>query len=239
MYVTKMKLVNALIVLALFTNFSCSDNDENDSENAITEDEAVMLVASSLEEESGGSIETIIQLTIDVEITVETNEVCGETFDDGIAYDYDKNGISASYTGDWSYQIQCDESNLPSSATYSYEKALTASTARVSSSGTSKLSGTLEGLNPDVESFYLAGVYKGDYTQQLTVSDKSVTSNLVLNIESLVIDKSTDSITSGEASFTLSGTSNGVSFSYTGTISFKADGSAEVIIDGHTHIILS
>ncbi|WP_318309235.1 hypothetical protein [Flagellimonas crocea] len=240
MKTSKMILVNACLAFVLLANFSCSnEDDDSNAEEAITQEEAAQLVASSLEEDSGGSIETMVKLTIEVQVTIEAEYTCGFTYEDGISYQYDQNGIDASYTGDWAYQIHCNDQNLPDSATYSYEKTATASTPRISATGSSSMSGSLDGLEADGSTYTLTGTYQGDYSQQLIVSKKNVESELNMQLNSLVIDKETDSITSGSGSFTLTGTSNNASFSYSGTIEFMGNGSATVTIEGQTYIVLS
>jgi len=192
--------------------FSCSDNDDpNVQEDAITPEEAVLLVENSLDEESG----------------------------DSIAYDYDQNSIDASYTGGWSYQLQCNAESAFTSSSFSYDTVATVNTPRITASGSSSMLGSIEGLDPEVEDITLTGSYQGAYTQELTISGKNVNSKLTIDLSSLTINKETDTVSSGEGSFTLTGTANKSSFSYAGTITFNANGSASVIIDGETHIILS
>ena len=240
MKTSKMILTNACLALVFLANFSCSKNDDDpNSKEAITEEEAAQLVASSLEEDSGGSIETMVKLTIEVQVTLEAEYNCGYTYEDGISYQYDQNGINASYTGDWSYQIHCNDQNLPETATYFYEKIATAATPRISATGSSSMSGSLDGLGAEAPAYTLTGTYEGEYSQQLILSKKNVESELTMNLNSLVIEKETDSITSGRGSFTLTGTSDNVSFSYSGTIEFMGNGSATVTIEGHSYIVLS
>ncbi len=219
--------------------FSCSDNDDpNVQEDAITPEEAVLLVENSLDEESGGSIETMVELTVIIEVAIE-DAACGSTYEDSIAYDYDQNSIDASYTGGWSYQLQCNAESAFTSSSFSYDTVATVNTPRITASGSSSMLGSIEGLDPEVEDITLTGSYQGAYTQELTISGKNVNSKLTIDLSSLTINKETDTVSSGEGSFTLTGTANKSSFSYAGTITFNANGSASVIIDGETHIILS
>lgn len=233
----RMYMTKALTAVLILTQFACSDDDSAMDENILEQEEVVALMANALEAESGGSMETLIELTIAIEVTVNGEAVCNTTYDNAIDYSYDQLGVTASYTGDWSYRFNCDASQTPSSASYSYAKTVTATAPRVTTNGTTGMNGSIDGLSPEIPTYSLNGSYEGESVSELVSAGKKIQSSLRMDLNGLTIDKETDAITGGQASFTFSGLSNGSSFSYKGNMEFKPDGSIEVTIDGTVHII--
>ena len=238
-----MKKTNILSVLLLaFVAFSCNDNEDNplvESEQVITEEEAVELVESSLAEESAGLAKSSYDYTKSYEEGIAQNIQCDNTIQDD--FNYTNNGTFAevNYNFMWEYTISCNALSIPQSASLNVSGSGIYTTPKITSDDSSSLSAQLSGLQPTSSNIIYNGTYERSGTQQVTTNQvsKTITTEFNAAISDLTVTKSDYTVSSGSGTFTLSGTNDGESFSFEGSITFNGDGTATIVINGNAYTI--
>lgn len=228
------------IVTALFI-ISCNKDDiTNELETqAITEEEAVEIVETSLAAESAGLSETTYTYAKVYEEETVQNVTCDEDVTDNYEV-YRKGTVAeADYDFDWTYKINCNMLSIPQSATLTAESAGVYSSQRIESDDSSTLTATVTGLQPSSDDIVYAGEFTRNGTQKITTNknSKSLTTKFTSSFESITVSKSSYSITSGKGSFSLSGTLSDETFTYNGSLVFNSDNTATLTINGSEYTI--
>jgi len=232
-----------LFILGLFTislfTLSCSSNDDDiDTTSNITEAEAIEIIETSLQKSTVGINETTEKFSEELTTNITINLECGTLYDDTFVTSYDGVNVQSSYTVDWSYEMSCNNLNIPQSVVFAFATDGNYSSTRIISTDSSNGNLEISGLQPTATEMILNGNFYRDGMQILTViNERAVNSNLEIELANIVIDKETNSIVSGTGTVLLSGTTQNRNFTFQGSIVFNGNGSATIMLNGNTYEI--
>lgn len=233
---TNLKSIPTLILISLAISVaSCNTDADDQIVEAITDEEAVELIAGSVQTNTAGLSLTVETYSSRLSTEIAPVEICGTQYEKTIPYSTNGNVIKADYILAWSYELSCNNFNIPQTALLDATTEGSYSTQRIESNGSSQSAFNISGLQPSADSY----VFNGDLSQKanqlitLNQSTKTIASNIYLKLTNLAVDKEKHEINSGTSLFTLTGTTDqGNSFSYEGSISFTGDGKAIVTLNG-------
>ncbi len=232
---TKFAFILGMSLLVAGT--SCQKNDD-DKPSAITDEEAAAIVEGALLANTEGLAREAFDAAVVTEQSLEkttTNLECGETRDTSISRTWNVTNFSAAYTGTWSWTLNCNAQNLPSSLVYIRTASGQYETPRVKSDDSASSQWTVSSLTSGL--FYiLNGSYTRQGSQMSKIGDQNTfTSNVVFAVTDLKVSKLTKLINSGLSTFTITGQSTtGASFTVVGSVEFLGDGGAIITINGQT-----
>lgn len=238
MKTTKLFLAACLLSIAV----ACNDDDDNSS--AMTSEEAADVIGSSLAVNSSG-LTTVVNASVDgTDAALESSDggrtaACGYTNQLTFAATSLPGAlITYAYDYSYSYILTCGN-DVPQSfaATVAYNGQFDAPRLASQHSGTSEL--TVTALNDEATSYIINGDYNRSGSFQSKIRNKnSSTSTVDFSINDLTVDKTSQKILSGSASVTITGSVTGKgAFTYTATIVFEGDGTANVTINGTVYIV--
>ncbi len=225
--------------LALLLALGACSKSNNDSATAtITTDDAATIMANSMSSGSGGMVSASADVTVNAQLTFNANPGCGGTKTYNFSRQNPANSsVTYSYAFNYTYTLNCVNNvpdNVSSSATStgSYDSPSWSSTDNGSSTF------AVSGLAPSATAYNVTGEYKrsGSFTKK-TGNMNTGSNNVDILVNSLVIPKSGGVITSGSATFNLSGTSNNSSFSFNGTITFTGSNQANLVVNGTAYVV--
>jgi len=164
---------------------------------------------------------------------------CGDTKNDTVTRaSVSGAAIGYNYTSMYTFTLNCVNEipdNLAGSSTFSG----TYSGPFISSTYTGNTTFTVTGLAPSVESYTLNGTYvrNGDFQSKKNTSNQG-THTVNITVTNVTVSKSTKTITGGTATFSVSGNvpAKG-SWSYSGTLTYNGDGTANLTLSGTVYII--
>ena len=228
--IQKLFLVSLVLFLA-----SCTTDEDIVEEEAISDEEAVELIAGSVQTSTAGITLTVNSFSRALSTEITQKEICGNLYEKTIPYNTIGNVVEADYILAWSYQVNCNSLNIPQTVLFKSSTVGTYSTQRIESDGSSHSSYTISGLQPSADYYVFNGEYSQDATHQVTANQnsKNITSTVYFKLTDIIAGKESYEISSGTGTFTLTGTTDqGSSFSMEGTISFIGNGKATVTLNG-------
>lgn len=225
------KTIFAIAILTLAGVTACK-KDASTTSATVTEADAAQMTSDAVSSSTGGmSAQTTSSTTLYASTTTST-EGCGANKDTTIAATYTGGGYSFSYSLSWQYFVDCNThvATLSYSGNSSYSGLLT------TISGSSIGEDVLTGIASSSTTYGLSGSFerKGNATSKVGQL-KSFTSDLKISTSNATVDKTTDEITGGTASITLTGaTSGGKSFSFGGTLTFLGGKKGTLVLNSGT-----
>jgi uncharacterized protein YpmS len=233
---TRSNVLSVLFTFLVFAFVSTSCTKEETVE--MTEEEAVEIIETSLQKNSGGMVESIEAYTEKI-VTDTVNTLCAILYQDNFNFDFDSGAVVAAYTVDWSYEFACNNLNLPISAQFDLVAQGTYQSNRMNSAD--NMSGNLEvtGLALSSTDLVFDGNYSRAGTQDITTNfnSRSLNSTVSIAINSINISKSSYQIVSGSAEVVLTGNDQNNNFSYSGMVVFNGGGSATLTMNGNSYTI--
>lgn len=226
-----MLLVSLMTVVA----FSCSKNDSSPS---VSEEDAADAVGAYLASDftSASSDASAVSTTTGDHAGGRLESGRTATSSCGISYDstLTRSGtigtaITYAYQLTYGYQLSCTN-KLPSSLDFTISSSGTYSGPRISSEGSGSGQWAIAGFT--ASSYTLNGTYsKTETITQKTGAQKTFTSNLTLTFASIALDKSTQKLTGGTISFTMTGSiSGGSTYTFTGSVTLSGNQTATITI---------
>lgn len=238
MKTTKLFLVACLLFIAA----AC--NDDDDSSSAMTSEEAADVVGSSLAVNSSGFTAVVNASIAGADAALEASDggrtaACGYTNEVTFsATNLPGAIITYSYDYSYNYILTCGN-DVPQSLAVNttYDGQFDAPRLASQHAGTSDL--TITALDETATSYIINGDYNRSGAFQSKIRNKnSSTSTVDFSIDDLAVDKINQKILSGSASVTITGSVTGKgSFTYTATVVFEGDGTAQVTINGTVYIV--
>lgn len=237
-----MKKLNLFLTVAcILLITSCS---EDDSTAVIDTEEVADLVGSSLASSSSGVTAVASDATSAAESGVENAggriRTCGvEETASYVRTNPGGSSITYNYSLAYSYLLSCTTSNIPQSfsATLNYSGAFESTRVKSDNTGTADLTvGTLE---DSFTTFEINGkfVRTGTFESKVRNLTKS-TSTIEFTLSELTVSKSSQQITGGTATATITGSVSGKgNFSKTATVTFLGNLQGEITIDGTTYSV--
>lgn len=227
--------ISILILTTLFLS-SCVEENTSDELTTVSETEAVDIVEASLASKSGGALKTTEEYSKTYEEEYSLQDICNETITDSFEFNYDGTLVKATYNYSWSTILNCDtllSILIPQSASLTATSSGTYTTNRLESDDSSTFTSTVTGLGFTDSDFIYNATYERTGTQKIKTrqNDIDIASQFSISLDNLTVNKSDYMVESGSGSFTLSGSSTGGEFLYTGDIVFNGDATATITIN--------
>ncbi len=225
-----------LLMLSMSTLLSC-EKSENSSEPELTQEEVAEVLEVSLAHSNGG-LTAEMESTTGALASLSLAELCDSLIEDTFLFEYNGAKGQASSQIGWSFELSCNNFNVPEAALLSLESELNLNTDRISSESSSSFNGSLTGL----EFISPAITWNGTYIRSganvfLFRQSNSGASTLDLTLTDVVVHKESRMITSGSGEYSLILTLNGNTETYEGTITFNGDQTAIIVLNGMEFII--
>lgn len=225
-----------LFVGTLSLTTSCVKTDE--IIEAISESDIVEIIEANLQNNAGGLVSNLEDIATQLVEAVTSGELCDTLYTEIIEENFQSVQFQAAYTSTLSYEMACDTLNLPQAATFSTLTSTMYNSVRMVSEDDSDFAGNATGLLLSSKTLTIDGDYSRTGTQELNfMEQENITSTLSMNLTTLEISKQGLEIESGNATFSLSGSTSNETFSYDGTIVFKGGNTATVTINGTAYDI--
>ena len=217
---------------------SCKkDNDTETKEAAISEEEAVEAMTVAVVPDQNGLVMQFEQTALVFADTVMTD--CGVLYDTVFAQSLQQNSRSYNYTLSLNWIKNCLFNGSAIDFEMNYQLAGETSSPRISSADTTNVNLRVGGLSFSAD-YLFTGNYNRSGSQVSKVGrQSSFSSNLNITVDSVQVDKLTQSISGGSLDLNLTGTSTkGEDFSYGGELTFNGNSNATLILDnGNTYPI--
>ena len=229
-------IVTAIVILSLI---SCTNEEDMEIENVVSEEEAVVLIESSLQKSTGGLNEMTNTFSEELTTDITLNELCGTLYKASFNYNYNEAPILADYEIDWSYMMACNGFNVPQMVEFEASSVGSYSTSRINSNDVTNTVIAISGLQPSASSLLFSGFFNREGTQSITTNLKtrSLSSKFNVDLVDVLINKSNYNISSGGGTFVLSGLSENIPFSFNGTIVFNGNGSVSLTVNENDYEI--
>jgi hypothetical protein len=223
-----------LFVSALAFFASCRKSADDIAE-LISESEAAEIVETAVSDRTAGTTMPIEEAAKILESQLGNCNVPGDT-----SFQKSNSGTYATYnyTFGLGWLVTCNNLGIPQSASVDVSGNGSFSTARWSGRDSTDGILTFTGLSPQETAYLVNGSYTlvGDLTGDFRHVDPTFDCTTVITLTNLSISKSTYDITGGSGTVTVTAT-NGMGNTRTlnGTLTFNGDGTATVVVNGHSH----
>ncbi|MEO7988457.1 MAG: hypothetical protein ABI663_02890 [Chryseolinea sp.] len=229
---------------SMLTVFVACKDDDADTPNAISSEEAAVMVGSSFASNSSG-VSLVSKESANKSEDILEENANGRIATCGISQTIDLSGASPvggtitwSYDFSYKFRLNCNTEELPDNITVAltYNGNFDGPKLAFEHSGLSELA--LTGLEESDDHFVLDGSYKRSGSFEIKEGEKAGSSSIEITLTTVAIDKSTHKITSGSSSFLLTGSVSGKgSFKYTGTVEFNGNDTAKLKIKSETFLL--
>ena len=236
-----MKTMNFIKVPALALLLAvgaCSKTNSDTANASISTDDAATIMANSMSSGSGGMVGVTADVTLNAQLTFNAVPGCGGTK----TYNFSRQSpqgaaITYSYAFSYTHTLNC-VNMIPDNVSSSATSTGSFDGPNLSSTDTGISTFTVSGLMPTTSAYTLSGEYKrtGSFAKKTGDMNKG-SSNVDVILSSLSIPKTAGTVASGNATFTLSGTSNNGAFSFSGTIAFTGNNQANLVINGNAYVV--
>ncbi len=205
----------------------------------VTEEEALEMVQTSLVSEAYG-----MNIQADDASALDSNESSKSVVDCGVinARTMERNSLpnaTVKFTHDIDYRFSlvC-ENDVPKAYAIDFIGNGTYNSPRMESDDTITYNAVLANIASS-EGPYIYNssfIREGTQTTKIAGRTKNFDSTLSIENSNIAVDKNSRVILEGSSTFSLTGTlSTGEPFSYKGTVSFKGNGEATIVINGNTY----
>lgn len=231
-----MKATRFFLLTALAGSLFMVSCQKEESPEVMSEEEAVEVIESAMSADAQG----IAGEAADVAKAADTyaqESLCGSSGDSTLNYSITKPNLTASYSVAWNWELVC-QGPIPQALLFGRTIQGSYVTNRMESddSGTSDWSVTslIAG-----DAYIVNGNYTRTGWQQSKIGQQNdFSSTLNADVTDLEVDKATQEVVGGLASFTLSASSSGgQTASYSGTIEFLGNQSATLTVNGNTYTL--
>jgi len=235
---TKFKLFFPLFVVIFFASLMTSCDKADEIIEAISESDAIEIIEANFQVNAGGLVTNIEDVAEQLVLAVTTGQLCDTLYSETIEDEFQGVQIQASYTSELSYEMACNTSDIPQTATFSILTSTIYNSSRIVSDDDGDFSGNVSGLQPASLTMNIAGDYSRTGIQELNfIQQKDITSTLTVNLSALQISKQGYEIESGNGTISLTGSTTDEPFSYVGDIVFNGGNTATININGTTYQI--
>lgn len=234
-----------LLFASVLTAFAACKDEEAETPNAISSNEAAVMVGSSFASNSSG-VSFVSRESAGKSEDMLEDHTNGRIATCGVSQSIDLAGASPvggtitwSYDFSYNFRLNCNADELPDNiaVNLSYNGDFDSPKLAFEHSGLSEL--TLKGLEDSATDFLMNGLYKRSGSFEIKEGEKkSGSSSIDITITNVVIDKTTHKIVSGNSSFLLTGSVSGKgTFKYEGTVEFSGSDSAQMKIKNEVFLL--
>lgn len=201
----------------------------------VSESEAAEIAETAVSERTAGATMPAVDMAAILETTVQTCGVPGDT-----SFQRSQNSAAAGYeyTFNLGWLVNCNDLNIPQSASVDVSGAGSFTTAHWSGSDQTAGNLTFTGLAPSASEYVANGSYTltGDLTGNLRRTDPTLDCTTEITLTNLSIRKSDYQITGGTGALEIAATNGqGNSQTLSGTLVFNGDGTVTATVNGHSH----
>ena len=241
----------SIFLLLLVVAVSCKKTDNSSAATTVTVDDAADIAASSLAENSYGlatvtdnvssSALAISSLATGSQSVngVNPHKVCGATWVDSLSNSGSSESVSFSYFFKFGHTLNCNANSQPDNISNVLIFHGNFDGPRLTSSNTGGATFTIAGLTQNATNYVINGQYnrKGSFQSKIG-NKKSGQGSVSLAVTNLTLTKPGRKISGGTGTITIAGTTSAHgSFSFTGTLLFNGDGTANLTVDGTVYVI--
>jgi len=233
-----MRFIKASALVALLAVGACKKGNNNSDTQAISTDDAATIMASSMASNSGGMASASVDVTANAQVAFNANPGCGATK----TYNFSRqspagSSVTYNYSFNYTYTLNC-VNNVPDNMSSSVTSNGSFDGPGMSSTDSGSATFNIAGLAQSSTAYTINGEYKrtGSFTQK-TGNMNHGSRDIDITATNVMVAKSGGVITSGKASFTLTGTSSNGSFTFTGTITFIGNNKANLVVNGTTYLV--
>ncbi len=222
------------LTVAALTAFTSCNKDREEIAALLSESEASEIAETAISDRTAGTTTPTVDVAKLIESSLGNCGVPGDT-----SFQKSKSGaVSYNYKYDLGWIVNCNNLNIPQNATATVKGNGTFGTTRWD--GTTQGNGnlTFTGLGLSDPNYIANGSYavNGDVTGDFRKVDPMLTCKTEVTLTNLTISKSTYKVTGGTGTLKITVTDGqGRTETINGTLTFNADGTVTVTINGHTH----
>lgn len=243
-----MKLFNcktpsfAFVLFALLFT-SCANEDGAEAVfvlEVVTEQEAVEIIETYLNEDAGGISTDIDAITEEIIEMITSGTYCNVPYNAEVSDEHEYNEFQSSYFSSLDLEMSCNALNIPQNVIFNTLTKGTLTTPRISSESESGFEGVVSGLGLMDPAYVIEGTYQLEAMQQISLTltnPKNVSVALSMDLVSLQVNKTTSMIDSGTGTIAFVGETESGMFPYEATIVFNGDNTATIDFNGHIHTI--
>ena len=228
------KICSILFLAVLFSFAACRKSGE-EIIALLNETEAAEILETSVSAKTAGFTAPTIDMAQIIDTYLNSCNVPGDTTlnKSKVAV-----GTSYNYTFNMDWLVTCSNLNVPQSAAVGIAGNGTFSSPHWNGSDVTTGELVFTGLSPQETAYIVNGSYEleGDLTGNLRNTDPTLSCSTELQITNMTISKTTYKITGGSGTAKVTGTSSsGQQQTLNGLLTFNADGTVKVTVNGHTH----
>lgn len=231
-------------IFLAFTVMVASCNDDSETTETVTSDEAADLAASALAVSSAGLVLTVENSTSVTDVAVDESTggriaACGYS-KDSVFTKSNAAGAAVTYTYsfEYTYSLSCSVDE-PLNMTATMNSSGEFDGTRLASENTSNSNLVVTALDNTLTTYSVDGSYSREGSFQSKVRNlNSGTSTVAFILDEISVDKTTKEIVSGSAALTITGTVTGKgTFAFDATITFNGDNNATLVINGTSYSV--
>ncbi len=227
------KICSTFFLATLFIFASCRKSGE-EIIALLSETEAAEILETSVSAKMAGFTMPTVDMAQILENYLNSCNVPGDT---SLQKSKTAVGATYNYTFNMDWLVTCSNLGVPQSAAVGIAGNGTFSSPHWSGSDVTVGELVFTGLSPQEPAYIVNGTYEleGDLTGNLRRVDPTLNCVTELNISNLTISKSSYQVTGGSGTAKITGSSNGRQQTLNGVLTFHADGTVTVTVNGHTH----
>lgn len=233
-----MKKVATFSAFALFLAIGLSSCKKESLNDTMSEEEAVEAVEAMYKaSEAGINAEYKTGTDIAEEDYLEYAANCSYGGDSTISYAQTFPNGQYAFTLNYLWDVSCNLLGIPQTLVFSSTRNGSYTGTRLQYTGTGNTDLSVGGLELAATAFTLNGSHTFTGTHTWVLRSRSVSTTFNSTMSAVTIDKTTQEITGGTGTFTLTAVGTDNTVSYDGTIVFLGGGSATVTINGTAYTI--
>ena len=215
---------------------ACSSNTSELEK--VEQNESLEIIQTSFRMEMGGLLDQT-QITIEHSLTSGLDDLkCDSTYNKEVEESFLFNEGTAAVNGVLRYTMECGDFDSPEQIRFYLATGKRCENPRISSEEIASFKGGITGLDLGEDEWIFQGSYSSSATSQLLVKAKKwVDTKIQWTLTEIRINKHTGEIQSGLGSYHLEGDISGSTFSKSGNIEIREDGTAILVVDGTSFII--